>query len=562
MSSKTPRRIIWGVCWLIVLGASYLAFQKADRSFIAYLSSFNTSQRNLGELLPPNVTFFVCDQDFQKDWSQFRTSDFYSNIRNISSVRDFLSSWNLNEKELAPWEKWILQSWGSGTVLSYSEENQSFYLISPIGNREQCFEWLRRAISGLRQQHVPWKPKQIANRLCIESESSSFWPEQMKVQFYAVHGMGILAIGKKTDPIQAIYEAANAPQSTLFREPDFPQFYEEGVAKGNIQGQQNIFGFIRQKDPTAHDLGKTWDLVLNEGGKVEFELNLPSEDQPLLVHPSIFSSLLKIQQSDDILSITSSWEKTKKLWAQGVNYLPESFRQNLFPSDFSSLLGNYAEFWQPLLKETGDEFFVSFGEAGIISDKFRIPFPRTILALPFTDKAGFFHALEQTISKSNEELFSNLLIRKNVRDFGEYYEVKMTESLWREQHGLKELPVFSFVDGLIIFASDESSMEHMLKSLHSDSAKEASESENEEFELKINMKEAPGILRILFGAFGLLNPQGDNVFLSPSAMSTLSEAFSIMQNFQDGEVKLLQKAHQTQFKLLFHRAQSSSDKSN
>src|SRR4051812_9003758 len=120
MNFRTRSSKAWGICWLIVIAGCFFSFQKADRIFLNYITSFNSSPRHLAELIPSDISAFISDQNFPEDWTQFRGSEFYSTFRNIAFIRDSLSIWNLDDKEPPAYEKWIKEFWGPNVIISYS----------------------------------------------------------------------------------------------------------------------------------------------------------------------------------------------------------------------------------------------------------------------------------------------------------------------------------------------------------------------------------------------------------------------------------------------------------
>lgn len=552
MTSQARNKVVWALIWILTLGGSYIAYQNADREFSHYLATFSTSPRHVSELLPSTISAFCHDPEFQANWKKFRSSGLYTALRNTSFIREPAERLGLSDHDLSPFENWVLELWGNSATLAVSQKKDAFYLISPIGNGEQSFDWLKKAINLLNKQNVPNSLHRIDNRWCVRGESSSFWPRNVHVEFFPVQGMAVLALGSLDDPITGVFDAADEPQQSLFRNPDFPRYFEESLAQASAKHQFSLFGFIRDtRQTTSFDLGNTWVATSKEPGLVDLEFSMRDSSQNKEGSPSIDANLKGLSLPDHLITMLSTTEEIGRLWNEASGVIPESVKENAAAINLEPLLGEYYGLWKPVLDKLGKDFYVGFGDAEVMSDKFRVPFPRTTIVMPFEDKKLLFNALEATVLKSNEGLQSNLAVRKHLGTYGEYYEVKMNDSDWRSEHGLKTLPFFACTNSYLVVSTHQGSIESVLGSLkdkpeatlqtqdsNAQGDKKLLPQDVTSLQLSVDMQNAPDIIRVLFGVVGLVNPQGDNVFLSPKAMSVFSEVFSVMQQFKEATVSV------------------------
>ncbi len=529
------RCFIWLILWSAAGIWVFLATRHADRIFLEYIEGGAPASgpATVCELLPSHVEAFVYNENFHENWKALRDSEFYSTLKGISGFREILNAWNLGDKELSSFEKWILQSWGPSLAIGYSREKETLYLLSPIGNREKCIEWLQQTSCSSFGAQMKWEPRQLQGHWRLESVGSPSLASQFNAQFYPIHGMAVLAISPKPDPLSEIFRVVDAPQNSLTHAAGFSSFFQEG-----LQHSRQVFGFLRPfADKKGFEsLGFEWRVAVERDGKATAEIHAPvrsivtaSTDSPDA------ATLAHLRQPDDMISVLASWEDLQVIREKCLQHLPAAWTAPLRAMDPDSMLGSYRTIWDQVFSKLGHSIFVGLGEADIISEKYRIPFPRTVLAMPFDEPDVFKQALEATVLRLNREQKANLLIRKEVRSYGEYYEIRMENSVWRQQHGLKEIPAVAFAKDLLIISSDSSSMEKVLEHFATHDG-EATGMSSDGVDFRISMRRASDTVRILLGVFGVLDPQGENVFLSPGMMRFLSEVRPVMEQFGDSHI--------------------------
>lgn len=507
--------LIWIVLWIAVAMGAFWSGNKATQTLDAYLDVGGPSIAAASELIPAQINFFVYDAHFSQEWKALRGSNFYGALKGLSALREPLESWKITEKEFSPAEKWLTEFFGPEVLLGVSTESKSVYLVSPIGKRDAVIDWLLRMVVADEGKGVKWKLRQIDGRWCLDAEEG-LAPAQYKVQLSVINGIAVLAIGREGDPIAPVLQLASKSGQGLATEKAFDAFFKAGLAQGNAP-----FGFFR---PSAgQSLGVQWTLAAQVEGKVTLDLVVPRISAPATTVQPSSSALAGLRQADDYISCVASWDEVRVLWEEALQRLPASWTTSMREINLKSAMGSFDSVWTPVFDKLGRNVFIGLGESEVISEKYRIPVPRAVIAFPLTDTAGFIVALEKTVLEANERLGAKLLIRKGPK--GNYYEVRMGKSEWREQHGLKQLPVFAFSNGLLIIAPDTSAMEKALANAKS------TEVRIDGIDLQVNMRSAPATVRILLAALGAFNAQGENVFLSPRVLHGLSEMATIMEQF-------------------------------
>ncbi len=534
----------WVLLWMATGYGIFYGMREADYTFLKFMDVGEPSLATACDLIPANVQAFACDVHFRENWKEFRKSSVYPSIRGLSVFREACEGLRLGDRDLTALEQWISQYWGSGVVAAYSRENEALYLLSPVGRREECVEWFRRMRWSPFGQHITWTPRIFdlnpdgkvsalpKNLWCFEADGAYFSTPGYNIQFHAIHGVAVLAISRKKDPLLDILRTDAAPDKSLAKSAGFSEFFAQG-----LQHPERPFGFVRLGGDTksADGLGARWSVVVEKDGRVALDVRIPAPTiAGSMVAVSQFDLLARLRQPDDLVSTVFSWEDAQTLWKEGQRRLPSAWTATIREGQVDAALGSYKDIWKPILDKLGHEMFVGFGDSSVISEKYRVPFPRTIVAVPFTDSVGFIKALEATVQKCNREQEANLVIRKGGS--GDYYEVRMGSAAWQARHGMKELPVFAISNGLLILAPGGEVMEKALKTFSENASRPVEKTEG--LEIRLNLRKSPGTVRILLAALGLLNPQGDNVFLTPSMMHSMSELFALMEQFGDSRLTL------------------------
>ncbi len=534
------------ILWVAIGVGIFLATGWADRTFRTYMDSGTAAIGTACELLPANVSAFAYDENFSKDWNILRKSNFYSALKDTFQLRNILEAWKIGEGRLSPFEKWILQFWGTQLIVASSKDGGTLYFLSPIGNREKCIKRFCQMAFSSFGEHVNWKPRRLQNHWYFEADASYFLSTGFHIQFCPIRGVAVMAISRKVDPLLPIFYTAEIQETSLARTPGFSNFFRRGLQRNQL------FGFIRlfANEESKNSLGVEWNFLMEREGQAALDVRLAIPSITVTSKGAAQSELLsQLKQPDDLISTIFSWEDAQMVWNECLRYFPAKWIKPVDQIRAGMWWNTYKEYWEPVFEKLGHEGFIGLGDSNVISDKYQIPFPRTVLAFPFTDSEAFLHAMEATVLKCNQESEANLVIRKTVRSYGEYYEVRMGNSTWKDQYGLRQLPVVAFSGGLFILASSEDAMEKVLQSLVANTTK-TQRLNIEGIDFQIQMRQAPDTIRILLGALGAFNPHGENVFLSPTTMRSLSEVFSLMKQFGDSHLALTYQPGQVCLRLL------------
>lgn len=527
-------RITWLVLWLAALAGMWAGARHADRGFQDYMAASRPGAEALYDLIPSTVDVFFQSGDTAKEWRTLRKSEFYRAFANLSLVHDALKAWKLDETELSALEKWILQHWGTGLTVAYSRKSETLLVYSPIGRRQPCVEWLIQMQQTLILEDIRgYTTRQVEGHWCVDAELP-FLPPGWKAQFFPVRGIGVLAIGRHAEPLAEVLRVAKDREKSLGRNSAFAAF----LAKGR-QIPGGSFGFLRlgEDGPSPPDLGLQWQFTRGTDGRFLVDMTWPVTytGSTTAANPDL-ANLALLRQGDDQLALVSSWDDLVALGSVGSRFLSESALRSLRTANPQLPLSFGREDWEPVLSKLGHSLFVSFGKDAVLSDKFNVTFPRTVIAVPFNEPNQFLRALESSVLKSNNQNQTNLLIRKVAQPYGTYYEVRMGNSRWREGHGLKELPTFSFTNGMLILALNCETMEKALQALTANAAAPAPKIEG--VSLWTRTKSLPDTLRLLLAATVIFQPRNENVFVSPTTMRTLNEIFSVAQQFSETDFGL------------------------
>ncbi len=525
------RRFSWVFLWIVVLAASAWLGWRADRQYVGFMEGGYSSAISSAKLIPDDVTFFAYDPNFRQGWKDLRSSRFFASLIKTAPLRDLAESLKWNATELSSYEQWVLRFWGPGAIVGYSKEEQSLWILSPIGKRGACAQWLvEMALSPIRSR-ANWKVQHIDGHWCFESRNET-WLPGMHLQFSVVSGVAVLAIGTGQNPIHGVLEMRDDAKRSVLAQ-------HQALIEQAFANSTQISGFIRFSDPKAPVT--EWNFGPDGHGATSLNGTFPL---PVITTESSAvqgSQLLQgLRQPDDLISTIFSWDDLRGLWNECSPLLPEIWREPIQQVNLDALLGNFKSKWDPIFEKMGHEVFVGLGDSEVLSEKYQIPFPRTVIALPFSQPELFVNALESTVLECNQRLNADLLIRKVSRAYGEYYEVRMGESDWKRQHQLKELPVFAFSKGLLVIAPNTADMEKTLSHFF-EKSDPTSVLPIQGIQIRMNMRGSPNTIRILLAALGAFNPQGENIFLSSQTLGVLSEIFGLMENFGDSDISVTHK---------------------
>lgn len=536
---------IWLLLWAGTGAWIWWSTREADYQFQKYMEAGSPTMETACELIPGNVDAFACHMRFRGEWKEFRRTGLCSTLKGLSVFREAAEALKITGSDLSPIEKWTAEFWGPGLVAAYSRKSETLYLLSPVGRREECIDWFRRMAVSDFGGHITWKPHELdvgvgkgaataqKGLSCFDADSTYFSSPGWNVQFHAVRGVAVLAISRKRDPLLEMLQVDREPGRSLAKSPGFMEFFRRG-----LDHPEQPFGFVRLAGGAAPSpgLGLEWKVSRGAEDRVILEASLPVPGiTGTAVNDPQLDPLDRVRQPEDLVGILCTWEDVKALWNGISPRLSAGWKDPVEQVRVEEMLGSYKDIWKPVLDGLGHEVFIGFGDANPLSERFTLPIPRTILACPFTDSAGFMKALEATVLKCNREEQADLLIRKVVRPFGEYHVVRMGNASWKSRHGLKELPVFAFSNGILLLAPGEDTMEKALRHLVENAGRPVDKITG--VDIRLDMRKSPNTVRILLGALGTLNPRGDNVFLTPAMMRSMSEISSLMEQF--GESRLV-----------------------
>jgi hypothetical protein len=528
------RRMVWLVLWVIVFAGMWIGGQRADQVFEKYVEAGNPKTETIYELIPSNTQVFAQSRDFSKEWRVFRKSETYRSFSSLPPVRDVLKTWKMNEAELSLLEKWILQNWGPSLVIAASRQTETIYFYSPVGPRQQCLRWLLRMQQAFFSDNIRWDAAFRDGHWHVDVELP-FLPAGWKAQFFPVRGIAVLAIGRKADPLAEVLRLADGGRDSLFQDPAFNGFLARGSRVPNA-----TFGFVRSGDEKSSTtgFGVQWLIAHEADGRLFVDVSFPVNNTG--ASTALYQDLQKLamlRQDDDQIAMVASWEDLGAIGEECSRFLPKPFRES-FLSGGSRLPEPFSrQNWEPVLNKLGHSVFIGLGKSELISDKFNVPFPRTVVAFPYTEQNQFLRVMENLVLKSNSQQYANLLIRKVAQPCGTYYELRMGSSPWRDTHGLKELPVFAFSNGMLILALNCETMEKALQTLNARIEKPAPE-KIEGVNVWANLRTLPESLRLLLAASVLIQSRNENVFVTPSAMQTLNDIVSILQQFGETSINL------------------------
>lgn len=537
LKQKGRKFSIWWILYALVFVGVLFAMKYADQVFLAYVKVGSPSVQGASDLMPSNIQAFAYDQNFSEDWKWFRKSKLGLTLKGLPSFQSLLNAWKIWDQELSSFEKWILHFWKSSLMAGYSSKDKTLYLLSPIGTREYVLKWLAEmAVSHYRNQ-IRWIPRQFQSYRYFEISESSLFHSDFKVQFAVIHGVAVVAMGQNPDPLRQVISSAESPDKALSHDSNFVNFFAQ-----ELQKSTQTFGFVRSLNPegTSEDLGVEWSLSVNPQKQIAIDVRLPAHRFTNGETTGNLDPLALLCHPDYLISVISTREDLKMAWDGCSTYLPSAWTAPILQQiNLEALMGTSKKYWEPVFKKIGHEVFIGLGETNILSEKYRIPFPQTILAVPFNQTAIFVKALEATVLKLNQEAQANLFIRKIIQPNGEYYETRMGDSAWKKKHGLIELPVFGFANGLLIAGPSASSVEKVMQ--HLNGAPKSDLAKMEGINLQVNMRRAPETIRILLASLGALNSEGENVFFSPGTMRSMNEIFSVMEEFGNARIVLIPK---------------------
>jgi hypothetical protein len=519
---------IWIGIWVILIIAACIAMKRARDAYDAYMVTAPPPPGAILKLIPEESSLVLVDPDFREHWTKFRNSDLYRSVLNLPPVKKELSTWSIAEPggKLTPFEEWILAHWNSSLTAAYVRSHQTMIFYSISGNREATLDWLRSMFVSGVQSLQKINPVQFQEHWAFELvDGASVGLPGMKVQFTAVDGVAILAVGAKENPLEPVFQILEKKSSSLLKIRELSGESLRNLSPGT--GDRRIRGLVRVDTATQKGKVIEWEISPRQQ-EPGFSLRLMT---PFSVQFPDFETPGHWKQPDDVIAF--SWNQ------RGIHTVLQELTRQI-GADFSPYfmqmspdkLGGYQDFWMPVFEKSASDWFVSFGRAEVISDRFRLPFPSFVVVTRFPEKSTFLKALEQTVLKANQDLQAELVIRKTVKPYGEYYEIQMGNSGWRGLHGLRELPSIAFSGDLLVIGSHRISIEKALEHLQKQQPADATQPRRSSvLEITANLSEAPEVVRILLGTLGMLNPQGENVFISPKALSAFSDVAGVMKLF-------------------------------
>ncbi|MBI4027651.1 MAG: hypothetical protein HY360_21875 [Verrucomicrobia bacterium] len=532
MMRRHWRKAVWLLLWMALGAGTLAAMKRADQAFLSYMETGGLSGSAIYELLPADVRFFAHIHQAREEWKAFRQSGLFSALRNVPATRAIFDEWGLVEGEWSAFERWILQFWGPEIIIAGSEKTQAIYIFSPLGNRGQCADWLLQMAASPFGFRVKWRPGQLEGRWCLETDGASFLPPGFHAQFYPIHGAAALAISRRPNPMLELCRLANDPADGLLHAPRFPDFLHEQLGQS-----KRAFGFIRSsQDNHSEDLGLEWNLAAEKNGDAVLDARLPMLAG--VPNPSREPSppiLKRLRQSDDVISMTTSWENLETGWSEWLQRTPPAWNEALKNIGRNATTEIFKEIWSPVFDKLGRHVFIGLGDSVLISERHRLPFPRTVLAFPLEDKDVFVRTIEATVLKCNREWTAGLLIRKITCPNGPYYEVRQADSLWKRKLELKNLPAFAFVSGLLVVSTGGDSMEKILQQMASAPAVPG-ELNEDGINLWIDLKRAPQIAAFPLVAIGLFHAEDKNESIPSRKLNFPQEWTPILERF--GEARL------------------------
>ncbi len=532
------RRLSWTLLWLVFIGGIAWSGYRANRQFDEFMEGGMTATVSSARMIPASVSFFAYAPTFRRDWKELRTSRFFDSLAKLPAVQNLSEAMGWNEKGLSPAELWVTRFWGPGVMLGYSEEKKIFLLTSSVGKREACAQWLMDMALDSSRAQGKWIRRSIEGHWCLEP-GDRVWTRGLNVQFTLVSGVAVLAMGQGDNPLAGVLAELRKNKGDVLSQ-------YQGIVEQALSNPTETAGFMRW--PTEGAGVTTWNLKQENEG-VAVNVSIPASmitTESLLVKAS--PVLQGLRQPDDLISTVLSWEDLTGLWKECGEALPRSWTEPFRQVDVKALMGVFYDRWKPVMESLGHEVFIGLGQSETLSDKYQIPFPRTVVAVPFSEPELFVSALESTVLECNQRLHADLVIRKVVKPFGEYYSIRMGESEWRRQHGLKELPVVGFSRGMLMAAPNAADMEKALSNFFEKSSQDFEVTRG--IDLQMDMRNSPSTIRILLASLGAFNSQGENIFLSPKAVSVLSEVFGVMDVFGDSKLTFTHRAGEISLRAL------------
>ncbi len=539
MKSMFRRKaILWSLLWIVALTGIWMAAGRADRAFESYMQQGVSSLAAACDLLPADADVFACNVNFREDWRNLRASKFYPALRELSPIKPVLEEWKLGEEDLTLAEKWFLRFWGPEVAVAFSRENGTLYLLTPLGSRYACVKWLAEMMFRPSGNGAPGTLRHEGGHWWIAVTDDHLCPRGFHVELAPVRGVAVLAISRKPDPLAPVFRLAANPQSGLGQSPNFHDFLRDGMEHAN-----HSFGFVRLRGrgqpPESFGIRwKIWTQPASDGPRsLQALVQVPARcvEGSSSQIPNA-ANLIRLRQPDDIICLVTSREDIQAAWKGCLHHLPSAWTNLISKVTPDRLPEAFRSIWQPIFDKLGKEIFVGLGESSLLSDRYRVPFPRTVVAIPFDDTPVFVRALEDTVLKCNQDFKANLLIRKVVRPQGEYYYVRMGDSSWKYRYGLSSLPVFAFAGGLLLAAPDTSTMEKALERLADPAS--AATAPVEGAAVFANLQRAPQTARALLTCAGALLDPGENAFLTPAQMKNMDELFNLLEQFSEARADI------------------------
>jgi hypothetical protein len=516
--------VAWGMVW---------AAQRADQAFLDFWKGGQSATGSLFSMLPEGVNQKLYGYSLGKYWKSLRTSEQGRAVLDTSPIRSSLEKWGIIGKDPTPFETWGMEYWGEDTLWGYDDHHRVGYLLTPMGTRGDCFQWLAKMFLSSVGKHLNWKPSESHGRMVFRAKDTSFWPEDLNVEFCFIQGVAVLGLGLQTHPLKNILSESKGPHRNKNLSEDGQRFLEAQQSR-----YQGVMGSFRSRDDNSQSL-RFWSLLEVEKNKINFRLEIPSSAD-LVEEPSreLSQTLVRFRQDSDQISLYGSMAEIKTVWEKFSPKLPQKWTDLVSSLDKSVFLGGYQSIWDPILKNLGSEIYVAFAEGSAISSKYQIPFPKTVIAIPLEDRNPVIQALEATVLRLNKNEEANLLLRKSVRAAGEFYEVKMGESAWQKKHGLKELPVLGFIENFLVLSLDAASLNLLCDHLASNQGK-ASPEALQGVQLRVKLKESPQTIRVLLGVLGVLTSQEENMVLTPQVMKFLDEWLEVARKYSEIDLRLV-----------------------
>lgn len=523
--------VLWGLLGTLMVAAMF----RADRAFQSYLTRGSSDFQTACELLPADVSMLASNGNFVKEWEALKKLHVYRMLASTGDGRGILDAWKLGAAEPSPFEKWLLQCWGNRLVLAWSADRQTLFIMSPLEDRGACLKWLGRILLSAHSEHLDWAVKNLGARRYLEVDASRFLSQGFNARFHLVRGVAVTAISRKKDAPIEITQMNGSSDRSLARSADFSEFLRR-VSRQRDQ----IFGVFRwaADDKPAGIDGMGWALSSDGDGSVHFEVQIldPAiQSVSTTVHGS--GALAGLRQVDDLASGIFCWKDGRVVWDGCLRQFPKKWGQSLREMQPPPWLKSHQAFWDPVFAKLGDAIYIGFGDVDFISDKYRVAIPRTVAAIPLADKAAFLGALEATVLKCNQEQDARLVIRKTVRAYGEYYEVRMGSSRWRQENGLKELPLVAFSKGLVILSLGAERMERVLQQANAEPLEQAAV-DLEGVDLRIQMKKSGDMARAFFAIAGAVGALGEEDSADREILRAVAERIALLEQFGGAKMTL------------------------